>query len=366
MVLALERPLQTRRTKQAVIDCDIHISTPRNDPLGQYMSARWRRHHEVFGGRGHSGAGYPRMNPAAARTDSWPPNGDPPGSDLAFLQQQLLDTWGIEYGVINWTFRAGGQLNLEYGAALARAANDWQIAAWLEPEPRLRASLIVPYEDGDLAAAEIDRLGDHPGFVQIILIARTAEPLGRRKYWKMYEAAERHGLPIGIHFGGEGGGPITGAGFPSFYYEDHAGMPPALETHVVSFVCEGVFERFPALKVVLIEGGMGWLPPLMWRLDRAWSLLREEVPHLTRPPSEYVREHFWLTTQPMEEPPHKEQFAQFLEHLDMDDRLMFATDYPHWDFDSPADAVPASLPPDLQRKIMAENARALYGLEPRG
>jgi uncharacterized protein len=68
----------------------------------------------------------------------------------------------------------------------------------------------------------------------------------------------------------------------------------------------------------------------------------------------------------MEEPPYKEQFSQFLEHLDMDDRLMFATDYPHWDFDSPADAVPASLPPDLQRKIMAENARALYGLEPRG
>jgi uncharacterized protein len=68
----------------------------------------------------------------------------------------------------------------------------------------------------------------------------------------------------------------------------------------------------------------------------------------------------------MEEPPQKAQFSQFLEHLDMDDRLMFATDYPHWDFDSPADAVPVLLPPGLQRKIMAENARALYGLEPRG
>jgi len=67
----------------------------------------------------------------------------------------------------------------------------------------------------------------------------------------------------------------------------------------------------------------------------------------------------------MEEPHLTEQFTQFLEHLHMDDRLMFATDYPHWDFDAPDSAVPAPLPPELQRKIMAGNARALYGLEPR-
>jgi predicted TIM-barrel fold metal-dependent hydrolase len=198
--------------------------------------------------------------------------------------------------------------------------------------------------------------------VQVILVARTAEPLGRRKYWKMYEAAVRHDLPIGIHFGGAGGYPITGAGWPSFYIEDHAGMPPSLQTHLVSFVCEGVFERFPTLKVVLIEGGFAWLSPLMWRLDRAWSLLREEVPHLTRPPSAYVREHLWLTSQPMEEPPRKEQFRELLDQLAMDDRLMFATDYPHWDFDAPDTALPVKLAPELERKIMAENARVLYRL----
>lgn len=360
MVMALERPVQTKQTRQAVIDCDIHIGTPKDVNLGRYMSDRWRRHHETFGGRGHSGASYPRMNPNAARTDSWPPNGNPPGTDLPFLRQQLLDTWGLEYGLLNWTLNAGAQLNIEYGAALARAANDYQIDGWLEQEPRLRASIIVPYEDADLAAAEIDRVGDHPGFVQVILVARTAEPLGRRKYWKMYEAAVRHDLPIGIHFGGAGGSAITGAGWPSFYIEDHAGMPPSLETHVVSYVCEGVFERFPTLKVVLIEGGMAWLPPLMWRLDRAWSLLRDEVPHLTRPPSEYVRERFWLTTQPMEEPHRKGEFHEFLDQLNMNDRLMFATDYPHWDFDAPDSALPVKLAPDLDRMIMADNARALY------
>src|SRR5690606_36467873 len=157
------------RSKVAVIDCDIHNAVPSHSTLSAYLPERWRRHHETFGLRGHSGAYYPRANMNAARTDSWPPSGKPPGSDLDFLREQLLDYWGIEYGILNPLLGAGGQLNLEYGAALSRAINDWQIAEWLEPEPRLRASIVVPYEDGELTAAEIDRLGDHPGFVQVLL-----------------------------------------------------------------------------------------------------------------------------------------------------------------------------------------------------
>ncbi len=100
------------------------------------------------------------------------------------MRTQLLDEWEIEVGILNCLFGVGGELNLEFGGALAQAINDWQIAEWLEPEPRLRASIIVPYEDGELAAAEIDRVGDHPGYVQVMLIARTGAPLGHRKYWK--------------------------------------------------------------------------------------------------------------------------------------------------------------------------------------
>ena len=351
---------ERKSTKVAVIDCDIHNALPSEKALHPYLPDRWRRHDLMVGRRGHHGSSYPRAMPNAARHDAWPPSGRLPGSDLGFMQEQLLDTWDIQYGILNCLVGAGGQLNLEYGAALARAINDWQIEEWLEPEPRLRASIVVAYEDGELAAREIDRLGEHPGFVQVLLVARTSEPLGRRKYWKIYEAAVRHDLPIGIHFGGAGGGPITGAGWPSHYIEDHGGMPQAFQSQVTSLVCEGVFEHFPTLKIVLIEGGFAWLPSLVWRLDHSWRKLRDEVPHVRQPPSEYIREHFWLSTQPMEEPPKRLYFEQLLEQLDADDKLMFATDYPHWDFDAPDRALPANLTPPRKRKIMAENARALY------
>jgi hypothetical protein len=361
MIITTEKKNVQTSAKMAVIDCDIHNAPASDEVLAKYLPVRWRRHMERYGERpAYPGSYYPRLHPSAARSDSWPPNGGRPGSDLKFMQEQLLDTWGFEYGVLNPLYGAGGQPNLDYSAALAQAMNEWQRAEWLDPEPRLRASIVVPYEDGQMAAAEIERWAHDRRFVQILLIARTREPLGRRKYWPMYEAAVRHDLPIGIHFGGNAGWPITGAGWPSFYLEDHVGMPQSFQAQIISLICEGVFDRFPELKIVLIEGGFAWLTSLMWRLDRSWRLLGDEVPHLKCPPSSYIRENFWITTQPVEEPPQEIYFHQFLEQLDMNDRFLFATDYPHWDFDAPDRALPQTLPPDLKRAILAENARAFY------
>jgi predicted TIM-barrel fold metal-dependent hydrolase len=367
VVTTLQQPVRTRRTELAVIDCDIHPALKSPKALHPYLSERWRRHRDTIGDRGFGGSYYPRANPNAARTDAWPPNGLPPGSDLDFTRYQLLDAWDLDFGVLQPLLGAGALRNHEYAAALSRAINDWQIAEWLEPEPRLRSGLVVPYEAPELAVEEIERLGDHPGFVQVMLGIRTSEPIGRRKYWPMFEAAVAHKLPIGMHFGSQGGTPITGAGWPSMYLEDHAGMSTAFQAQVISLVYEGVFERFPGLKIVLIEGGFAWAPPLAWRLDAAWRKLGAEVPDVQRPPSEYFAEHIWLTTQPMEEPQHARQFLEILEHAPwLQDRLMFSTDYPHWDFDAPDESLPkVKLPDGFAAKLMAENARRLYRLPTR-
>ncbi len=361
MAQTLTRDAETLSTQVGLVDGDIHPATASSDALLPYLPERWHYRLSVHGPQGYPGSYYPRNSPQAARADSWPPSGLPAGADLPFLREQLLDEWGIEFGILNPLVGIHSPL-VEYSAALATAVNDWLMAEWLEPEPRLRGSISVPYEDGDLAAAEIDRLGADRRFVQVLLLARTHEPLGKRRFWKIYEAAVRNNLPVGIHFGGSGGSPFTGAGWPSYYLEDHGGMPQAFEAQLLSLVCEGVFEHFPTLQIVFIESGFAWLPSLLWRLDRAWEKLRDEVPHLSKPPSAYVREQLWLTTQPMEEPSKPAFFLQLLEQLDMNDRLIFATDYPHWDFDAPDQAFPVRIPTDLKRRIMAENAHSLYRL----
>ena len=362
MVVAERRPGRARLLGAAIVDCDIHPVPRTPQTLDAYLPERWRSHRARYGERLHAGSVYPRQNPRAARTDAWPPSGGPPGSDLGFLRDQHLDRWNVGAGILNPLLASGEFLNLEYGAEHARVVNDWQRAEWLEPEPRLRGSVVVAYEDGPLAAEEIRRRADDPRFAQVLLAVRTLEPLGRRRYWPLYEAAEEAGLPVGIHFGGWGGHPTTAAGFPSFYVEEHAGMATAFQDQVASLVCEGVFQRFPALRVVLIEGGFAWLAPLMWRLDRAWRRYRDEVPHLDRQPSEVIRRHFWVTTQPMEEPPCSADFVALLDELGLDDRLMFATDYPHWDFDAPDRAFPVRLDEQRQARFLGGNAALLYRL----
>jgi uncharacterized protein len=130
---------------------------------------------------------------------------------------------------------------------------------------------------------------------------------------------------------------------------------------VTSLVIEGVFERFPNLKVVIVEGGFAWLAPLAWRLDKLYERMRGEVAHLGRKPSEYIRQHIWVTTQPIEEPADASHLFDMMEWIGWD-RLLFASDYPHWDFDDPFRAFPAGLASERRKQILTGNARAVYRL----
>jgi predicted TIM-barrel fold metal-dependent hydrolase len=116
------------------------------------------------------------------------------------------------------------------------------------------------------------------------------------------------------------------------------------------------------LKIVFLEGGFGWVPAVMWRLDQSWRALRSEVPWLQRRPSEYIRDQVRFTTQPFEEPDNPRHLLYLIEMMGSDRLLLFASDYPHWDFDAPSNSLPAVFGPELIEKILWSNAQEFYGL----
>src|SRR5581483_3593225 len=213
----------------------------------------------------------------------------------------------------------------------------------------------------EVAAREIERcveLGG--GFVQVIVPAGTEQPLGSPRYRPLFRAAADAGLPVAAHFGGVDD--HSGAGWPSYYLEEHVAYAVRVQAQVASLICSGIFAELPHLRIVLTEFGFAWVPALAWALDRAWERLRDDVAHLDRPPSELLHDHFWLTTQPVDEPDDPRDFTAMIDHGRLGDRLLFSTDYPHWDFDSPTQALPRTLPDELRRRILAGNACALHHL----
>jgi uncharacterized protein len=197
--------------------------------------------------------------------------------------------------------------------------------------------------------------------VQVSCAPQSADPLGNRRYWRMFEAICDSGRPLGLHIGGIPGHPPTGSGWPSYYFEHHFSNVPAMQSLVTSMVLEGVFDRFPKLRVLLVETGFAWVPALCWRLDQHWQRMKDEVPHLKRRPSEYVRDHFWYSTQPMDEPEKPEHLRDVIDWVGWD-HVVFATDYPHWDFDDPAFAFKCKLSREERDRIFSGNAKALFGL----
>ena len=366
IVTPIAAPGRPAAATLGLLDCDIHPRVRTLEEFKPFLStAAWHRL-TTYGLRPRNGfaKGYvfPKAAPLACRRDAWPPGGGPPASDLGFVQQQLLDHHGVDIGVLNPLQPSGqGDQNDAFSAAMSRAVNEWQVEHWLRHEPRLRGSIVVPYEDAEASVAEIRHWAGDKRFAQVLLMTRTSEPLGRKRYWPIYQAAVECGLPVGMHAFGYSGWAMTSGGWPSFYVEEVQEHATSCQALVSSLIVEGVFERFPKLRVLLIECGFGWMPALGWRLDKHWKTLRDEVPHLKRAPSEYMREHIWVSTQPIEEPERPEHLLDVIDWIGSE-KILYASDYPHWDFDDPRIALPSYVPADKRAAILGGNARKLYGI----
>jgi predicted TIM-barrel fold metal-dependent hydrolase len=336
-----------------MIDCDVHISVPGIESLEPYLDSHWREWVGRAGFHGPDDATYP----AGAPTTRRPGAGD--GTTLEQVQTDVLDGDGAQLAILMCLYATESVHNPYLGAALSSAVNDWQIEQWLDREPRLRGSIVVPAGYPALAAAEVDRVAAHPGFVQVLLPVRSAQPYGTLSHSPVFEAAARNELTVALHFGGCPPTPPTASGWPSYFIENYAGMASVFQSQLLSLITEGTFERFPATKITLAESGFAWLPAFLWRLDKEWKGLRREVPWVRRRPSEYVRDCVRLTVQPLDCP--SELVPRVVERLGSDELLLYASDYPHHHGDSSASIIDA-IPTALREGVLAANARAFYRL----
>jgi len=207
-----------------VIDCDLHNEVSSIEQLMPYLADYWQDYVRGSAFGGPHANDYPRGAPTSARPGSMPAGGGQAGSNLKLVREQVLTPWDTEIGILNCSYRVQSIKQEDLAADLATAVNRWQIDEWLEPEPRLRGSLVVPSQTPARAAEEIRRFGNHSRFVQVVLPVRSYIPYGNRYYDPLYAAAVEHELVVGINFGGAPGHPPTPVGWPSTYLEEHAGM----------------------------------------------------------------------------------------------------------------------------------------------
>jgi predicted TIM-barrel fold metal-dependent hydrolase len=277
----------------------------------------------------------------------------------------MMDEQGIDKAVVNNL----GVVPLRDGdvaAGMITGINNWLIDS-LRDQRGIAANMVVDYNRPAAAADEIDRVGGADDIVGVqVLGADTVPPLGHTQYDPLYEAAQRHGLPICVH---TGTGPLS---FPEQFYwsetyaQDHVVSHPAQHmTNIASILVNGVPERFPDVEWVMQEAGMGYVPYVLKRLDDAYAELEPEFGPLEKPPSEYARDSMYFCTQPLGHTADDPTHIAWLIDLVGPENVLFSADLPHPDFDTPAelfDRIASSFDAPAIRDMMGRNAEQVFGI----
>ena len=336
------------------IDCDVHPAVPGTKVLMPWLDANWQEQVVDRGIASLESISYPPNSPLTARPDL-----KRAGLDFAGLTSQVFDKWGADRAILNCNYGVQLVHNTDMAIAFTRALNDWIGQEWLAKDARLAASIILPLQDIEACVDEIERLAPNRQFVQVMVLANGEAPLGKRQFWPIFRAAEKHGLPVGIHAGSSYHHPVTSLGWTTYYVEDYSAQALGFQAQLASLVTEGVFVKFPGLKVVLIESGVTWLPGFIWRLSKFWRGVRREIPWIDRPPGDIIRDHVRMTVQPLDGPEDISVIEKVIDQIQSDDFLLYASDFPHWQFDGD-DVMPLGIPTGLHKKIMRDNPLATY------
>lgn len=282
-----------------------------------------------------------------------------------------MEEFDIDYSIVNPTLNLAVSTvqNTRAAVTLMDGYNRWLVSEFIDEHESLKGTILVAPQKPDLAADEIDEWANEDDMVGVIIPGTgTVPPLGHQMYDPIYEAAERHGLPIVVHG-------VSGAGGKSFpiqrewnetYAEDHVTVHPfSLMWNLTSMMFQGVPERFPDLKFNFQEAGVGWIPYTIWRLNDHYMSLSDEVPYLTKLPSAYIKDQFYFSTQPVGHiDGNPEHLAWAMEMADPE-LIMYSSDLPHPDFDTPEfmlNRIRSYFDEETVRGIMGETGRELYDL----
>ena len=355
-----------------IVDADSHLQHSTKEDLAPYIDERnaARRLIETSADPGSDIYTNTRASPAFPNDGDY--DGKRAGYDPNVPEDKVgfMDEFGIEYSVLTPRGALATVNHDQTAVALAHAYNDWLLDRWLDTSDRLFATLYVAHQVPDRAAEEVDRMAGEDNVVGVQLPASgLVPPAGHRWHEPIWEAAADHGLPIVMHSHDIGAAttfPVQRQWAETFT-ESHAfSFPVESIWHLISLVCNGVPERYPDLEWVLQEPGFEWVPWIMWRLDDHYLQNSQDLPMLAKPPSEYIRDQFHFTTQPLGHTANHQYMGWMMEMAGAGETLMFATDHPHPDFDPPEEVftpAKAHLDEASLRGLMGGTAIDVFGLE---
>ncbi len=308
----------------------------------------------------------PEETPFQIRNDGSPANAHRERAMNAKERLRDMDLEGIDCGLL---FPSAGLYlpSVEeeaYAAALCRSYNNWLFDYCRADPKRLFGVGVLPVQDIKAAVDETRRVVLELGFKGVFVRPNPVKgrTLDDPYYDPLYAALQELRVPLMVHEGSGAYLPTAGADrFPGQWFFTHTISHPFEQMLAsLSLICKGVLERFPRLQVVFLESGAGWLPYWLWRLDEHYEILPFQVPWLKMKPSDYFRRQCYISCEPDED-----NLGATVRALG-DDRLVFASDYPHWDATFPGAAKKlldsTEIGPEAKKKIMGENAQKLLGL----
>ena len=336
-----------------VIDADAHVLEPA-DGVRAHMPEPWGKAlMQVFVPDGGSNRTYfgtlgPQRRPSAP--EDYLRDMDREGIGLAIY----YPTAGLAVGLLR---------DPEAQGAYCRGYNDW-LAEFCSAAPeRLKGVAIVPLQDLTLACRELNRATSQLGLVGVMLPSSMSfgpPNLGEAYLDPFYAEAERLGVPVGVHHTGSLRADTEG--FRHFLQIHLLSHVPEQMKAVTAMVIGGVFERFPRLKVGFLEAGCGWVPFWLQHMDEEFEKRYQEVPWLKQKPSEYILNcEAYFGVEP------EEKLIPLVAREIGAEKLLYASDYPHWDSDWPDTvrtlAERQDVDDELRQQLMCDNAVRFYGLK---